>query len=162
VRSVLPASFHNARSQAVRWERGRFDHFLLCAGLAWTGVRRRDLNKLAAGLGPLFPPFTVLAAAAISCSPSRCTSVRWPFSSSRSARLYVFLFYVLRGATLGRLTARTMLRILLWAPPYTLWKLWIFALAALGVGRGHWSARLGRLAPRRTPGLVIEPLLTAN
>ncbi|TMF80728.1 MAG: glycosyltransferase [Chloroflexi bacterium] len=139
VRSVMPATFQNARSQAVRWERGRFDHFLLCAGLAWTGVRRRDLNRVAAGLGPLFPPFTVLAAAAILMLPIALFIGSAALAFLAIGSLVCLLFYVLRGAVLGRLTARTVLRILLWAPPYTLWKLWIFALAAFGVGRGHWS-----------------------
>jgi 1,2-diacylglycerol 3-beta-glucosyltransferase len=139
VRSVMPATFRNARSQAVRWERGRFDHFLLCAGLAWTGVRRRDLNRLAAGLGPLFPPFTVLAAAAILMIPVALVIGSTPLTVLAVGALVCLFCYVLRGAALGKLTARTMLRILLWAPPYTLWKLWIFGLAAFGVGRGQWS-----------------------
>jgi hypothetical protein len=61
------------------------------------------------------------------------------------ATLLCLLVYVLRGAALGRLGPRTLLRILLWAPPYTVWKVWVLALAASGAGRGQWT-RTNRVA----------------
>ena len=40
---------------------------------------------------------------------------------------------------LGGMAPRVLLRILLWAPPYAIWKLYVVALAATGTGRGEWA-----------------------
>jgi len=148
VSAAMPTTFRDARSQALRWERGRFDHFLLCAGLACRGAVRRDINDLFAGLSVLIPPFTVLLAGDILALASAAL-LRWiPLAVLAAAALLCLIFYVFRGAALGALTARTMFRIVLWAPQYTAWKVWMVFLAAVGVGRGDWTrtarVRLGR------------------
>lgn len=139
VYSVMPATFQDARSQALRWERGRFDYFRSAIGMALRGTVSGDASQLVAGLSVLIPPFSVLAAGqvlaiAVALGLGSQTALRIAAASS-----LCLVFYVLRGAALGGLSARTLLRIALWAPAYTAWKLWVIALAAAGVGRGKWS-----------------------
>jgi hypothetical protein len=56
--------------------------------------------------------------------------------------------YLLRGAVLGGLKPRDVIRILLWAPGYAVWRVWIVLLVALGVGRGSWSRTERPIAPK--------------
>ena len=53
--------------------------------------------------------------------------------------LVALVGYAARGAALGGMAPRVLLRILLWAPPYAIWKLYVVALAATGTGRGEWA-----------------------
>jgi cellulose synthase/poly-beta-1,6-N-acetylglucosamine synthase-like glycosyltransferase len=139
VRQAVPQTFRQARSQAVRWERGRFDHVRQTVGLLERGARERDRNALLAAVGALIPPFTALVAGGALTLLLAVGLGSRPLIGLAVATLFCLLFYVLRGAALGHLGPRTLLRILIWAPPYTVWKVWVLALAASGVGRGQWT-----------------------
>jgi 1,2-diacylglycerol 3-beta-glucosyltransferase len=139
VRSVMPENFRDARSQALRWERGRFDYFRAAVGLTWRGAVSGNRAQLIAGLSVLIPPFTVLAAMGIVMIVAAAILGSPLTLAIAVVSLLSLVFYVLRGAALGGLKARTVLRIALWAPPYTAWKLWVIGLAAFGAGRGKWS-----------------------
>ena len=139
VRQAMPTTFREARSQAVRWERGRFDHVQQALSLMWTGIRRRDRGALLAAFTALTPPFSALAAGGILTLGLAAVLDSRPLAILGLGTLACILFYALRGAALGGLRPGTLLRILLWAPLYTAWKLWVLVLAASGVGRGQWT-----------------------
>ena len=139
VRSIMPASLRDAGSQAVRWERGKFDFTRDVASLLRRGVLRRDRNALFAGLSGLTPPFAPLALASVLAFVGGAAA-GWAGVVVLAAIAILCLFlYVLRGAALGRMTPWVVMRILLWAPSYCLWKVGVLALAALGGGRGEWK-----------------------
>jgi len=139
VRSVMPTTFRDARSQALRWERGRFDYMLDAARLVWTGVSRRDPNALFGGLGSLNPPFAHLVLASALGLAAGAVSGSTGLVVLGAVSTCCLLLYALRGAALGEMSPATILRILLWAPLYSVWKVWVVALAAVGVGRGQWT-----------------------
>ncbi len=138
-RSVMPATLRDAGSQAVRWERGRFDHSGAAARLLWTGLRRRDPNSLFTALSALTPPIAVLATASGLGLAAGLTWGAPPLVAFAAGSLSCLVFYALRGATLGGMAPSVVLRILLCAPLYSLWKVWVIALAAIGEGRGAWT-----------------------
>jgi cellulose synthase/poly-beta-1,6-N-acetylglucosamine synthase-like glycosyltransferase len=138
VRQPVPGTFRQARSQAIRWERGRFDHTSEVFGLLRRGIARRDRNALLFALGALIPPYTVLAAGALLALGVGAALGSQALVFFGLASLLCLLLYVLRGAALGRLGPATLLRIMVWAPPYIAWKLWVLVLAASGAGRGDW------------------------
>ena len=149
VSSVMPGSFGDAMSQSLRWERGRFDHFGLYAGLAWKGLTRGDLTRFLCGVGVVIPPISFLAACSAFAVLFGVLLRSEPVALVGLGSSLCLLFYVLRGAALGGLTARALFRTLLWAGPYTAWMLWVLMLAALGAGRGDWvrTPRAARSAP---------------
>lgn len=139
VRSRMPATLREARSQALRWERGRFDHSVYALGLAYRGLRRQDPRALLAGLNALIPPIAVLATASFVGLVTGTATGAPALAALGFGSLLSLLFYALRGAALGRMAPRILLRMLVWVLPYAVWKLWVIALAAVGVGRGAWS-----------------------
>jgi len=144
VRQVMPTTFGAAGSQAVRWERARFDHFSEGVRLAWRGARRRQAGPLLAGLGILVPPTAVIAGGSGGAILIGAAAGRADLIALGMIALGALLLYAARGASLGGMAPRVVLRILVWAPAYAAWKLGVIALAAVGSGRREWrrSARV--------------------
>jgi cellulose synthase/poly-beta-1,6-N-acetylglucosamine synthase-like glycosyltransferase len=139
VRSVMPTKLGQARSQAIRWERGRFDYASTGVRLVAAGLRRRDRTRFIAGLGILVPPIAILAAGAVVALIAGAATGVQSLIVLGAASCLSLLFYGWRGAALGGMSPRTLLRIALWVPPYVLWKVWVVALAATGAGRRKWT-----------------------
>jgi cellulose synthase/poly-beta-1,6-N-acetylglucosamine synthase-like glycosyltransferase len=138
VHSVMPAFFREAMSQSVRWERGRFDHFGLYAGLTWRGLRRRDRTRFLAGIGVVIPPVSILAAGSLAALVLAFVLESPAVGVVAVGSAICLVFYVWRGAALGGFTARSLLETLVWSAPYAAWMVWVFGRAALGAGRGKW------------------------
>ncbi len=139
VRSRMPATLREARAQALRWERSRLDHPLEALRLAGRGLRRRDPSRLLAGLAVLIPPIAVLAVVSLLGFLAGAIAGVHALTALAAGALVALLLYGLRGASLGGMTPHTLLRILMWAPPYLVWKLWVVGLAVSGAGRQTWS-----------------------
>ena len=155
VRSIMPASLRDAGSQAVRWERGKFDFARDVARLLRRGVLRRDPNALFAGLSGLTPPFAPLALASVLALLVGAAAGSFSVVALAAIAILCLLLYVLRGAALGRMSPAVVTRILLWAPSYCIWKVGVVALAAFGGGRGDWK-------PRRDGVSSVERPLTVD
>jgi cellulose synthase/poly-beta-1,6-N-acetylglucosamine synthase-like glycosyltransferase len=151
VRSIMPATLREAGSQAVRWERGKFDYTRELAELLRRGVLRRDPNALVAGLSGFIPPLAPIALASVLALLAGAAAGITGVVILAAISAFCLLFYVLRGAALGRMSPRVILRIAFWAPSYCVWKLGVVTLAALGAGRGDWKSS------RAIPG-VERPL----
>jgi len=134
VRSQMPGSFGGAGAQAVRWERGRFDHFRTAAPLVWRGARRRDANALLAGLGIFVPPTGILFVASVIGLVSGIVAGSPALIAAAVVSLLSLGCYVWRGVVLGAMPPKAVLRVLLWIPAYAVWKVWIVARAASGRG----------------------------
>src|SRR5438094_422586 len=130
-----------AGSQALRWERGRFDYVRELSALAATGLRRRDLNALCASLAGFNPPLALLAPGGLAAFVIGMAAGWVALTVLATIALACLFGYVLRGAVLGGLGPSVFLRILVWAPSYCLWKAWVLSRAAFGVGRRDWQGR---------------------
>lgn len=150
VRSVMPRSFREARSQSVRWERGRFDHFGLYFGLIWKGVTSRDIVRLLGGLGVIVPPVSVVAAFSVLALALGLVLRSPSIGAVGLVAVVSLLFYVMRGAALEGVSTRSLLRIIVWAPLYAVWMIWVLAQAAHGADRGLW------IRTPRGPGPRVE------
>jgi len=141
VRSTMPVTLREAGSQALRWERGRFDYVRELSALAATGLRRRDLNALCASLAGFNPPLALLAPGGLAAFVIGMAAGWVALTVLATIALACLFGYVLRGAVLGGLGPSVFLRILVWAPSYCLWKAWVLSRAAFGVGRRDWQGR---------------------
>jgi 1,2-diacylglycerol 3-beta-glucosyltransferase len=123
----MPSHGGAARSQRLRWERGRKALRAEGADLLLEGLVRRDPILIDLALDVLVPPLTPLALAAVAgtaaavawCSVfggSPACVVPWLLSSGFIGA------YVARGLLLSGVGARGWLD-LLWAPVYVLWKI---------------------------------------
>jgi hypothetical protein len=122
----------------VRWERARFDHIDDAARFVWRGIRHGDPNALFAGLALLHPPAAILVAASVLGVAAGVIAGAYGLTLAAGLSLLCLVAYVMRGAWLGGIGPRVLLQLVLWAPRYTGWKVWVMALAAVGVERGEW------------------------
>ena len=151
VRSVMVSTLRDAGSQAVRWERGKFDFAPEVAGLLRRGLLHRDANALLAGVSGLTPPFAPLAMASVLALVGGAAAGIIGVTMPAAVAVLCLSLYALRGAALGGMSPAVVLRILLWAPWYCVWKVGVVTLAALGGGRREWKgARAGRSVVERS------------
>jgi cellulose synthase/poly-beta-1,6-N-acetylglucosamine synthase-like glycosyltransferase len=150
VRSTMPVRFTEASGQAVRWERGSFDHFREGLRLIASGVRTHDVALVAAAYELAIPPLSFLFAAGLVSAGLGAALADTGLVVIGVAALLGCSVYVARGLSLARLQSRELLRIGLWLPAYVLWKLVIVVRAALGSGRGRWAQA------RPAPATVVQ------
>jgi 1,2-diacylglycerol 3-beta-glucosyltransferase len=139
VRSVMPTTFGQGRTQGLRWEAGRFELARTAAGLAWLGLRRRDRNAFLAGVGVLIPPIAMLAPAAALGVGLGVLGGAPVLTSLGLASCLCLAWLTVRCAALGGMSARSLARVFVWAPAYAAWQLWLIARVAAGAGRGDWA-----------------------
>lgn len=138
VLAEMPTSLRLARSQNLRWERGRL-HMLRSFGprLLAHGMRTRNPVLLDAVAEHLIPPLSVLTGAgAVSFALTCLLRAR----AARRLALAVLcgqVCYVAIGLRLARATPRAYLA-LLWAPLYVIWKMRIYVHSAFGRRDGDW------------------------
>lgn len=138
VLAEMPTRLREAQSQNVRWERGRLQ-MLRTFGprLLAEGLRTRNPILLDAVAEQLVPPLSVLTGGT-ACAFALTGALRVPVA--RRLALLVLLGqagYVVTGLRMVRAGPRTYAA-LLWAPLYVVWKLWIYAISAIGIRRGGW------------------------
>lgn len=138
VLAEMPTRLRQAQSQNVRWERGRLQ-MLRAFGppLLARGLRTRDPVLLDAVAEQLVPPLSILTGlAALGMLLTTALRVR----GARRLAVLVLLgqaAYIATGLRLARAGPRAYAA-LLWAPLYVLWKVWVYAISAIGIRRGHW------------------------
>jgi hypothetical protein len=138
VLAEMPASLGQARSQNVRWERGRLQ-MLRSYGprLFSEGLRRRDPVRLDAVAEQLVPPLSVLAS--VTALTFLLTAVLRARGAQRLAAAVLLGqgAYIVTGLRLARVGRRGYAA-LLWAPLYVAWKICVYAIAAIGIRDSRW------------------------
>lgn len=135
VRAEMPATLRSARSQNLRWERGRWDVVRTrVPGLIRTGIKRRSLAQLDAAAEQLVPPFTVPVLLAVLCLIAGVASGARLTAWVASAIIVCQALYVLVGLLLVRAPARVYIS-LLHAPVYIPWKTWLYLVSLVGADR---------------------------
>jgi len=148
VRSVMPTTFAQMRTQDVRWgaDAPGESRWKVARRLVAAGLRARDRARVEAAMEHITPPLSVLVA---SCALALIAAValRWlpglAVALALCAGLIIYLgsaFYLLRPP-------RAAYKALLYAPGFVVWKLWVFFV--LRRSRRHTAewVRTTRTAP---------------
>jgi 1,2-diacylglycerol 3-beta-glucosyltransferase len=138
VTADMPVSLRQARTQNVRWERGRL-HLLRARGrhLLFGGLRRRDPAQLDALAEIALPPLSVLGGIAmVGVALSAACRARAAFDLSR-AIVTGLACYVFGGLLIAREGPRSYLALFM-APPYAAWKLGVYLTSALHLKDERW------------------------
>lgn len=138
VLAEMPTSLRQARSQNVRWERGRLQMLRRFGPrLLRDGIARRDPVRLDAIAEQLVPPLSVLTGTvAAMCA---LTTILRAHAARRLAMAVLLgqITYVFTGLLLVKARLRAYLA-LLFAPLYVVWKLWVYAAAAMHLRDERW------------------------
>lgn len=142
VRAEMPATRGMARSQRVRWEKGRMLALReQVPRLLGASLRRRDIVLADAAFDIAIPPFTVLTTEvlAIGALGTWVPALRPAFSVQMwTWVLLLLVVYVMTGAYLVRLSPALLAKSILTAPVFLVWKLWIQAVALVGLRDRRW------------------------
>jgi 1,2-diacylglycerol 3-beta-glucosyltransferase len=138
VTADMPISLRQARTQNVRWERGRLQ-LARTRGprLLVDGLRRRDPVRLDALAELVAPPLSMMGAmSVIGLAVSAVFRARTALKLARLV-LVGLACYVFGGLFVARERPRTYLALLM-APPYAAWKVGIYAISALHINDRRW------------------------
>jgi hypothetical protein len=137
--SPMPGSLGQSESQQRRWEGGRLATGMSRGlSLAADGIRRRDPGRLHAGLEPLVPPQSALAATAVATGVL-AARLRLPRTLAASVlAVAAQAAYVLGGLAVARAPAPVW-RSLVHAPALVAFKLRIYLSALAGRGPARWE-----------------------
>jgi len=148
IHSTPPATLGTARSQHLRWERGRLRLLARLPALLAAAVRRRNPRLLDAALDALTPPLAVLGCAALAMLMAGLLLQDWPATALAGLAAGAVAVHVLAGMAALRASPATY-RALFLAPAYALWKLALYAQAVITPGR-RW------VRTARTPGPATD------
>ncbi len=139
VRSVMPTSFEQMRTQDIRWEssQGQRSGFATSMALLKAGLRQRDFMRLEALMEFITPPLSILAGGTLGLL---LVSLLLMFSPAIFLGLVMLLGL---GMYLGTafLVLRPPLatyRALLSAPGFMLWKLWVVLVVNRSKKQQNW------------------------
>lgn len=137
VRSHMPGSFEQMRSQDVRWEAGSPEAPVgrIALRLIRAGLQRRSITPIDAAAELLVPPLSSLVAALLIVLLSAATIGTIGERVMGTALLAGFALYVGSAFVMLR-PGRAVYRALLYAPGYMAWKLWVQIVLKR---RGHTS-----------------------
>jgi 1,2-diacylglycerol 3-beta-glucosyltransferase len=153
VKAEMPHTLASARTQNVRWERGRWQmarrYVPRLLRAAWAARREgngRFFLLLDAVMEHLIPPFSLLAAggalllalAALLPAPPAPWAFLKPLNVGLgTAVLLGQALYLFSGLRMTR-APRSVYLALLFAPVFVVWKLWLLSRVALGRDRAGW------------------------
>jgi len=135
----MPSSLKAARTQNVRWERGRQEMLgqyvprLLRAALA-----QRSFLLFDAAIEQIIPPFSLVAAVSLLLLIGALV-----LQSALAVLLGAFLLigqiiYILSGLGLSS-APRKVYQALLYAPVFIAWKVWLYVRVLIGLDRKGWT-----------------------
>lgn len=138
VLAEMPTSLRQARSQNVRWERGRLQMLhRFGPRLLHDGIARRDPVRLDAMAEQLIPPLSVLTGTVTAMCA--LTTILRAHGARRLAVVVLLgqIMYVLTGLFLAKANLRVYLA-LMFTPLYVVWKLWVYVAAAMHLRDERW------------------------
>lgn len=139
VAAEMPATLRSARSQNLRWERGRVRVTRrYVPGLLAAAVRRRSLIMLDAAIEQLVPPLSILAAGSALALAAAALSGSWLLVVAALAVAAALTLYVGRGLLLLPDRRRSLL-LLAYAPVYVAWKLGLLAQMLAAKTSDGWT-----------------------
>jgi cellulose synthase/poly-beta-1,6-N-acetylglucosamine synthase-like glycosyltransferase len=156
VRSHMPTTFGQMRTQDVRWEVGPPKHHL--RRVRWhllrEGLRERDIVRLEALASSLTPTLSMLAAATAATTLA-AVLLHSALALALGAALLLGLLFYVSSAVLFERPPRTLWRALLYMPGFVLWKLWV--VVVLSRSKKHTSAWIRTSRPTTLGHAQREP-----
>jgi cellulose synthase/poly-beta-1,6-N-acetylglucosamine synthase-like glycosyltransferase len=135
VSSAMPTGLGEARTQNLRWERGRLRMAARYGlGLMASGIARGDRRRFDAGLQQAIPPLTIAAVLSASLLVLSGFAGGWALAVNGIGTVALITHGVLGLAAAG--VPRGALRGLLHLPAFALWKLRLYATAFLPSASG--------------------------
>jgi cellulose synthase/poly-beta-1,6-N-acetylglucosamine synthase-like glycosyltransferase len=136
--SAMPTSLKQSKSQQMRWERGRLELVRRnVPRLFWGTLRTRNLALFDAAMEILVPPLSVVVGLVLCCCAGAVLLHSTLGMRLGAALLVGLLLYVFIGLRLARLPLAAY-RLLLFAPAYIAWKLWVYVVALIPAGDRRW------------------------
>jgi cellulose synthase/poly-beta-1,6-N-acetylglucosamine synthase-like glycosyltransferase len=135
----MPSSLKAARTQNVRWERGRQEMVrqyvprLLRAALA-----RRSFLLFDSAVEQIIPPFSLVAAASLLLLVGALALQSVPAIFMGAFLLVGQAVYILVGLGLSG-APRKVYQALLYAPIFIVWKVWLYLRVLIGLDRKGWT-----------------------
>jgi 1,2-diacylglycerol 3-beta-glucosyltransferase len=140
----MPETLAAARSQNVRWERGRLEMARnYVPQLLRQSLSRRSFMLFDAAVEQLIPPFSVLIGAGVLCLLAALglatLTGQWGSATVLLAIALVLgqLLYTAAGLLLIG-APRQVYFSLLYAPAFVIWKIWLYVRVLLGMDRQGW------------------------
>jgi len=138
VLAQMPSSLKSARSQNLRWERGRIEMARQYAlKLLVDGLRDRSLTKIDAAVEQLIPPISVPFALAVICLVASLLLGEPLLITLSGVVIIGHLLYVFGGLLIAHVPIRTYIS-LLYAPVYVMWKFWLYLSVLFALRRYEW------------------------
>jgi cellulose synthase/poly-beta-1,6-N-acetylglucosamine synthase-like glycosyltransferase len=141
----MPGTLAGARTQNIRWERGRVEMLKrYVPPLLRDAATQKSFRHFDAAMEHLIPPFSILAGVSALCLIAEM--IVWRARKSRQPGFGFWLaganalgqiFYLLAGLKLAR-APRQAYRALLYAPAFVIWKIWLYARVVLGLDKQGW------------------------
>jgi cellulose synthase/poly-beta-1,6-N-acetylglucosamine synthase-like glycosyltransferase len=134
----MPATLAAARTQQMRWERGRLEtarHYIPL--LLREALIRRSFLLFDAAVEQLIPPFSIIAAISV-MSLTVALALRDGVGIVLAALMLIGqVIYILAGVSLARVP-RHVSRALLYAPVFIVWKFWIYGRVLIDRQQNSW------------------------
>ncbi len=148
VYSQMPNSLGAARSQNVRWERGKLELMRRHSPrLLLDGARTGDWSKIDGALALLVPPFSLTFGLAFATLGASLVSGSTPAIGLATFNVLALLLHSARGLAIMPVRSPRIYLALLYAPWFILWKVGVYLAVAAGAGKGQWVRTARTHAP---------------
>ena len=138
VLAEMPGTLADARTQNVRWERGRLQVVRqYVPRLLHKALQRRSFLLFDAAVEQIIPPFSVIVMVTLLCLLAALIGSHYQLVTLSALVLLGEAAYVLAGPLVAQSPYRLYLA-LLYAPAFLLWKLWLYVRVVIGLDRQGW------------------------
>jgi 1,2-diacylglycerol 3-beta-glucosyltransferase len=139
VYSQMPSSLHAARSQNIRWERGKIEVMSRYSPrLLAQGIRTGNWSMIDGALEPLVPPFSLAFGLAFGLLGASLLLGWLPAIGLGLFIVGAQVLYTLRGLAIMPVRSARLYLALAYAPWFIAWKTGVYVAVAFGAGKGQW------------------------
>lgn len=153
VRSEMPSTFAQMRTQDIRWEASDLGqgHLHIALKLLRDGLKARDIVRIEAIAELLTPPLSFLVCIALLTFV--CALLVWfPLDVLGSIALFIGLFFYVGTAFYFLRPPLSVYKVFLSAPGFMLWKLWVYLVLRRNKKRPNTWEHTPRLSDDSTLG----------
>jgi len=137
--SQMPNSLQAARSQNVRWERGKLDVMVAYSPrLLLGGLRALNWPMIDGALELMVPPFSLTFGLGFVLLGLSLLSGSLPAIGMGIFIAGALLLYTVRGLIIMPVRSTRLFLALLYAPWFIAWKFGVYITVAFGAGKGEW------------------------
>jgi cellulose synthase/poly-beta-1,6-N-acetylglucosamine synthase-like glycosyltransferase len=139
VYSQMPNSLQAARSQNVRWERGKIDVMTTYSPrLLLGGIRSGNWSMIDGALELMVPPFSLTFSLGFVLLGLSLLTGSMVAIGMALFIVGALLLYTARGLSIMPVRSARLYLAFLYAPWFIVWKLSVYIAVAFGAGKGQW------------------------